>query len=75
MIVTENIIINGREFTRTWSDKGMQIERDGVFYDEANDPTEFGRTYTETATPSESAEANEADYLAALNRLGVSADE
>ena len=75
MIVTENVVINGREFSRTWSDVGMQIERDGAFYDEAYDPAEFGRTYTETTMPSESAAATEADYLAALDRLGVSADD
>lgn len=31
----------------TYSDKGMRIERDGVPYDDAIDPVEFGRTYKE----------------------------
>ena len=48
MIVTENITINGKAFVRTYSDSGFMVERDGVRYSEANDPAEFGRTYTET---------------------------
>lgn len=48
MIVTENYTINGRAFVKTYSDSGYMIERDGVRYAEANDPAEFGRTYTET---------------------------
>ncbi len=47
MIKTEQIEINGRMFTRTWSDAGRQVVRDGIAYDEAYDPSEFGRTYTE----------------------------
>ena len=46
-IVTELFEINGRSFTRTYSDAGRYVVRDGIEYDEANDPTEFGRTYTE----------------------------
>lgn len=46
-IRTETFFINDREFTRTWSDAGRFVVRDGVSYAEANDPTEFGRTYTE----------------------------
>lgn len=48
MITTENMTINGRVLIRTYSDSGYRIERDGVRYDEAVDPAEFGRTYTET---------------------------
>lgn len=48
MIVTESIVINGREYIKTYSDGGYMIERDGVRYSEAIDPSEFGRTYTET---------------------------
>lgn len=47
MIKTEQIEINGRMFTRTWSDAGRQVVRDGISYDEAYDPSEFGRVYTE----------------------------
>lgn len=48
MVRTENITINGKEFIRAYSDSGFMIERDGVQYDEAIDPIEEGRTYTET---------------------------
>ena len=46
-IVTETYQINGRSFTRTYSDDHRFVVRDGVEYEEANDPTEFGRTYEE----------------------------
>lgn len=47
MIVTENVIINDREFVRTFSDSGRYVVREGVSYEEACDPVEFGRIYTE----------------------------
>lgn len=55
MIVTEIYVENGVQFTKTYSDRGVLIhggepEDD---YVEANDPTEFGRTYTETDIPIE----------------------
>lgn len=76
MLKTETTIINGVEYIRTWSDLGMKIERDGAMYEEAIDPVELNRQYTETDEPiSETDEATEADYLAALNKLGVSADD
>ena len=56
MIITELYSINGKQFIRTYSDKGRMVERDGVQYSEANDPAEFGRTYTETNTPIEDGE-------------------
>ncbi len=46
-IKTETFYINGREFTRTYSDANRYVVRDGIEYDEANDPSEFGRIYTE----------------------------
>ena len=48
MIVTEKITINGKEFVRTYSDKGFLIEREGVLYSEALDIASFDRKYTET---------------------------
>lgn len=42
---------DGVVLNRTWSDKGMMIERDGVRYSEAIDPAELGRQYTETDEP------------------------
>lgn len=53
MIKTEQLTINDRRFTKTYSDSGFMIERDGVQYSEAIDPTELGRTYTETDVPIE----------------------
>ena len=47
MIQTETFYINGREFTRTYSDSNRYVVRDGISYGEACDPAEFGRTYTE----------------------------
>ena len=48
MIVTENMTINGKDFIKTYSDSGYMVEREGVRYSEAIDPTDSGRTYTET---------------------------
>ena len=67
-IRTEDI---GGGLTRTWSDAGMKFERDGVRYDEAIDPMEKGRTYTETDEPVPSEDATEADKDAALRKFGV----
>lgn len=55
MIINENITINGKVFVRTFSDAGYQIRQDGTgdIYDEAVDPAEIGRTYTETDIPIE----------------------
>lgn len=47
MIRTETYMLGEREFTRTWSDANRYVVRDGVEYSEANDPSEFGRVYTE----------------------------
>lgn len=47
MIRTETVTINNRQFTHTWSDAGRQVVRDGIAYDEAYDPAELGRVYTE----------------------------
>lgn len=55
MIVTEfyKTREDGVVLNRTYSDKGMMIERDGVRYSEAIDPAELGRQYTETDEPIE----------------------
>ena len=47
MIVTEKYKIKDRDFVRTYSDAGRYVLRDGVEYEEACDPAEFGRQYTE----------------------------
>ena len=75
MVITEyyKIRADGVALNRTYSDKGMMIERDGVRYDEAIDPAELNRQYTETDEPIEitTDEATEADYQAALREMGV----
>ena len=55
MIITEHYMTraDGVVLNRTYSDKGMMIERDGIRYAEAIDPAELGRTYIETDEPVE----------------------
>ena len=48
MIKTETVNINGHLLIHTFSDDNMKIERDGIEYDEAYDPIDTGRVYTET---------------------------
>lgn len=73
MILTENMTFGGKPFVKTYSDLGYKVERDGIRYDEAIDPAEFGRTYVETDEPIEgyTEEATSADYEAALAEMGV----
>ena len=51
MIVMEIIEIDGVQYERTYSDKGMMIERDGIQYAEAVDPVNSCRKYIETDIP------------------------
>lgn len=68
----ETITINDKQFTRTYSDSGYLIERNGIRYEEAIDALETaGRTYTETDIPIEDTEATIEDYQEALKELGV----
>jgi hypothetical protein len=59
MIKTETITVDGRELTRTWSDAGRYVVRDGVSYGEAIDPADLGRTYTEGDVMEDEATAEE----------------
>ena len=67
MIRTETFYINNTEFTRTYSDANRYVVRDGVSYEEACDPTEFGRTYIEgdIIVNEEIDESEEAEYAEA----------
>lgn len=47
MVITETIIINGREFVRNYSSLGYFIERDGMQFAEAIDLPEMGHVYFE----------------------------
>lgn len=48
MIISETIKMNDKNFTRTYSDAGFYIERNGVHYVEAVDMLGSGKEYTET---------------------------
>ena len=48
MIISETIKLNDTNYTKTYSDAGYYIERNGVNYVEAIDPLGSGREYTET---------------------------
>lgn len=50
MIKVEKIMIDGREFLRTYSDDGKKIRKIGTdeVYGEAVDPINAGREYEET---------------------------
>ena len=65
MIVKENLEISGRDFVKQYSDGGFYIERDGVQYSEAIDPSELGRTYTETDKPIEGEPQDETELKSA----------
>ena len=55
MIKTETRGLHGLEYKYTYSDAGYKIRQDGTgnIYDEAYDPLDTTRTYTETDIPIE----------------------
>jgi hypothetical protein len=71
MIIKENITIDGREFTRTYSDQNMKIRKVGTdeIYADAIDVLDF--EYDETDTPLETPAPTETDMREALGILGV----
>lgn len=71
MIKTELIVVDERQLRRTWSDAGFMIERDGVLYNDAVDPAEFDRVYTETDTPVESGSEDEIDPDEAVSAVKI----
>jgi hypothetical protein len=70
MIIKETVTINGREFTRTYSDtyKIRKIGTDEIYTD-AMDVLDY--QYEETDMPLEVPEATEGDMRQALTILGV----
>lgn len=50
MIYTEIVTIRGRQFRRTYSDT-YTLMRDGEEFNEAVDPIDDNRVYTESTTP------------------------
>lgn len=80
MILTESLTINNKQFTKTYSSSGFMVERDGVQYSEAIDPSELGKTYTETDIPVEAEATTETDLtvsdtLEMLSEMGVDTDD
>ena len=78
MIVTEQLIINGKQFTKTYSDSGYMVERENVQYSEAIDPIEFAseRIYTETDIPIEGeGDLTVTDALEMLSEMGVDVND
>ena len=49
MIISETVKIDDRNYTKTASDSGFYIERNGIRYVEAIDPLGSCREYTETS--------------------------
>ena len=72
MIIKETVTIDECVFTHTYSDT-YEIRKIGTdeIYDDAMDVLNY--QYEETDIPLEDEDATEADYLAALAELGVSA--
>lgn len=70
MVKTESFEQNGIWYTRTYSDKGLLIERNGMLYEDAIDPVGANRVYTETDTYIDTS-ATEQDYINALREMGV----
>ena len=70
MIKTETI---DNKYIKTYSDAGFLIFGGSpeAYYEEAVDPIDAGRTYTETDIPIEGEDATAEDYEAALRELGV----
>lgn len=68
MIKTENVTINGKAFIRTYSDAGMKIHGGSPAsdYDEAVDPADLGRIYTETDIPIETDKSEAEEIIAIL---------
>ena len=82
MIITEQLTINEKSFTKTVSDSGFYIERDGALYSEADDFAYQQRVYAETdipididPTPEPETDLTLDDTLEMLKNLGVDTDD
>ena len=77
MIITETLEKNGRTLIRTYSDRGVYIQRDGVRYESAVDPIETGRTYTETddIIPVETGVSERVDALETIVNAMIGTEE
>lgn len=78
MIITENLTIGGKDFTKKYSDKNVYIENEiGQQYAEAIDLVDHPHTYTETDIPIEgdTGDLTVDDTLQMLNQMGVSTND
>ncbi len=78
MIITKNLTVGGKKFTKKYSDKNVYIENEsGNQYSEAIDPADYPREYVETDIPIEgdTGDLTVADTLSMLNELGVETDD
>ena len=73
MILSEYYMLrsDGVVLFRTYSTKGMMIERDGVRYDEAIDPVDTNREYVETDEPIEIPEPESANAYSGQFKLRI----
>lgn len=63
MIKVENIIIDDKNYTYTYSDSNRYVVRDGISYVEAYDLAELERTYTEGDLMEEETSLDEAEEI------------
>lgn len=78
MIITENLTIGGKDFTKKYSNKNVYIENEsGQRYSEAIDLVDHPHDYTETDIPIEGETGNLTvdDTLQMLGELGVDTDD
>lgn len=84
MIITKNLTISGKDFTKKFSDKNVYIENENSQqYFEAIDLMDYPHEYTETDipiddpdhSPESSSDLTVDDTLAMLNELGVETDD
>ena len=81
MIITENLTISGKDFTKKYSDENVYIKNESdQQYAEAIDLVDYPHTYTETDIPIDGGEEptddlTVGDTLAMLNELGVDTDD
>jgi hypothetical protein len=66
MIITENLTIGGKDFTKKYSDKSVYIENEsGQQYAEAIDLVDYPHAYTETDIPIEGDTGDDTEQKAA----------
>ena len=78
MIISKELIIGNKDFTKKYSDKNVYIENEhGQQYSEAIDLVDYPHTYTETDIQIEEAtdELTIDDTLAMLKELGVDVND